>query len=45
MKKTPVQPEDYEMYNVTADPMELANLYNVAPFSGQGQALAQLLAQ
>jgi len=45
VKKTPVQPEEYEMYNVTADPMELANLYNVAQFSSQQQTLAQLLAQ
>lgn len=45
VKKTPVQPEEFEMYNVTADPMELANLYGVAAFASQQQALVQLLAQ
>ena len=45
VKKTPVQPEEFEMYNVTADPMELANLYGVGAFASQQQALVQLLAQ
>ena len=33
------------MYNVTADPMELANLYGVAAFASQQRTLAQLLSQ
>jgi choline-sulfatase len=45
VKKTPVEPEEFEMYNVTADPMELANLYNVPNFSAEQQTLSQLLAQ
>jgi choline-sulfatase len=44
VKMTPA-PDEFEMYNVTADPMELANLYGRAQFAGQQQALAQLLAQ
>lgn len=39
-----MQPEVFEMYNVTADPMELANLYGLAQFAQQ-QMLAQLLSQ
>ena len=45
VKKTPAQPEEFEMYNVTADPMELANLYGVPAFASQQQTLAQLLSQ
>jgi choline-sulfatase len=45
VKKTPVAPDEFEMYNVTADPMELANLYNVPAFAAQQQTLAQLLSQ
>lgn len=45
VKKTPAQPEEFEMYNVTADPMELANLYMVPAFAAQQQTLAQLLDQ
>jgi choline-sulfatase len=44
VKKTPL-PDEFEMYNVTADPMELANLYNVPAFASQQATLAQLLAQ
>jgi choline-sulfatase len=45
VKKSPVEPEEFEMYNVTADPMELANLYGLAQFAQQQQTLAQLLSQ
>ncbi|HLX28886.1 MAG TPA: sulfatase-like hydrolase/transferase [Casimicrobiaceae bacterium] len=45
VKKTPAHPEEFEMYNVTADPMELANLYNVPQYAAQQQTLAQLLDQ
>jgi len=45
VKKAPVQPDEFEMYNVTADPMELANLYGLAQFAQQQQTLAQLLSQ
>ncbi len=45
VKKSPVEPEEFEMYNVTADPMELANLYGLAQFAQQQQTLAHLLSQ
>jgi choline-sulfatase len=44
VKKTPL-PDEYEMYNVTADPMELANLHGKQAFSAQEATLANLLAQ
>ena len=42
VKKTPF-PDEFEMYNVTADPLELANLFGHAQFAAQQQTLAQLL--
>lgn len=45
VKMTPAQPEEFEMFNVTQDPVELANLYGHAQFAAQQQALAQMLAQ
>jgi choline-sulfatase len=42
VKVTPV-PEEFEMYNVTDDPMELLNLYGQPAFSKQQAALARLL--
>ncbi len=44
VKKTPF-PDEFEMYNVTADPLELANLFGRAEFASQQQTLAQLLEQ
>jgi choline-sulfatase len=44
VKKTPL-PDEYEMYNVTADPMELPNLHGKQAFSAQEATLANLLAQ
>ena len=44
VKMTPL-PDEFEMYNVTADPMELANLYGRTQFASEQQALAQMLAQ
>jgi choline-sulfatase len=42
VKKTPFQ-DEFEMYNVTADPLELANLFGHSQFASQQQTLAQLL--
>ena len=44
VKQAPL-PDEFEMYNVTADPMELVNLAGQQQFATQQQALAQLLAQ
>jgi len=44
VKATP-KPDEFEMYNVTDDPMELDNRYNQARYSGQQAVLAQLLAK
>ncbi len=42
VKATP-KSDEFEMYNVTDDPMELKNLYGVEQFSSQQMELAQLL--
>jgi choline-sulfatase len=42
VKSTPVPPE-FEMYNVTDDPMELDNKYNKARYASQQAALEMLL--
>jgi len=39
------RPEEFEMYNVTKDPMELHNLYNDGIHTAQQNTLAQLLQQ
>jgi choline-sulfatase len=39
------RPEEYEMYNVTDDPMELQNQYNNPKYSSEQNQLAQLLQQ
>jgi choline-sulfatase len=44
VKKTPA-PDEFEMYDVTADPMELANLFGRQQFASQQAALANLLDQ
>jgi choline-sulfatase len=44
VKHTPV-PEEFEMYNVSLDPMELNNLYNDGIHTEQQQRLAQILEQ
>jgi len=45
VKKAPVEPEEFEMYNVSADPLELANLYKVPAYAAQQATLEQLLEQ
>jgi choline-sulfatase len=40
-----VEPEEFEMYNVSADPLELANLYKVPAYAAQQATLEQLLEQ
>ncbi len=42
VKATP-KPDEFELYNVTDDPMELENKYNQPLYSGQQHVLAQLL--
>jgi choline-sulfatase len=42
VKATP-KPDEFELYNVTDDPMELDNKYNKADYSSQQAALAELL--
>jgi choline-sulfatase len=42
VKSTP-KPDEFELYNVTDDPMELDNKYNKAGYSSQQAALAELL--
>jgi choline-sulfatase len=44
VKATP-KPDEFEMYNVTDDPMELTNLYSVTAPLPQQAVLAQLLAE
>lgn len=44
VKGTPV-PEEYELYDLTHDPMELSNKYNKPDYSAQQSLLAQLLAE
>jgi len=44
VKHTP-KPDEFEMYNVSDDPMELNNLYNAQSPSPEQITLAQLLAQ
>ncbi len=44
VKATP-KPDEFEMYNVTDDPMELDNKYSQARYSGQRALLAELLAK
>lgn len=44
VKKTPL-PDEYEMYDVTDDPMELRNPYNEGRVAGVQTALAALLQQ
>src|SRR5579863_5429861 len=44
VKSTPY-PDEYEMYNVTDDPMELANLFDDRTYGAQQRQLAQLLQQ
>ena len=44
LKSTP-HADQYEMYNVTDDPMELSNLYNDGVHTAQQDQLAQLLTQ
>src|SRR5207244_2483456 len=44
VKSTP-HADQYEMYNVSADPMELSNLYNDGVHTAQQNLLAQLLGQ
>lgn len=44
VKSTPRQPE-FEMYNVTDDPMELSNLWNKPAYAAQQDQLEQLLQQ
>ncbi len=41
VKCTP-KPDQFELYNVTDDPMELDNKYNKAHYSSQQAALAKL---
>jgi len=43
VKATPV-PDEFEMYNLDEDPMELTNLYGNADFSKQQRQLVKLLA-
>ena len=45
VKTTPVSPDQFEMYNVTDDPMELNNLYDNTTYSSEQNLLAQLLQQ
>jgi choline-sulfatase len=47
LKTQPVQPEprDYELYNLTTDPLELRNLALDSSYASMKQQLAQLLAQ
>jgi choline-sulfatase len=45
VKHTPKVPEEFEMYNVTQDPMELHNLYNDGENTDKQNELAQLLEQ
>jgi choline-sulfatase len=45
VKTTPVSPDQFEMYNVTDDPMELNNLYGNSAYSAEQNQLAQLLQQ
>jgi choline-sulfatase len=44
VKQTPLA-DEFEMYNVSEDPMELRNLYGNAAYAGQQRTLAALLAQ
>jgi len=44
VKATP-KPDEFEMYNVTDDPMETDNKYNQARYSGERAELARLLAE
>jgi hypothetical protein len=44
VKSTP-KCDEFEMYNVTDDPVELINLYGSAAYSSQQTVLAQLLEQ
>jgi len=45
VKTTPVSPDQFEMYNVTDDPMELSNLYGNSAYTSEQNQLAQLLQQ
>lgn len=44
VKQTP-RPDEFEMYNVSDDPLELQNLYNDGIHTSQQNQLAQLLQQ
>jgi choline-sulfatase len=44
VKATP-RPDEFEMYDLDADPLELKNLYGDADYSAKQSALAQLLEQ
>jgi choline-sulfatase len=44
VKSTP-RPDQFEMYNVTDDPMELSNLWGNAAYAAQQAVLAQALVQ
>ena len=44
LKSTP-HPDEFEMYNVSDDPMELSNLWGNAAYAAQQTLLAQLLEQ
>ena len=44
MKRRPVI-EEFEMYNVTDDPLELSNLHDKPAYAAQQALLAQLLDQ
>ena len=45
VKTTPISPDQFEMYNVTDDPMELSNLFGNSAYASEQNQLAQLLQQ